>query len=92
MSKETNPLEFNLHTLFREANDVNTSKDKLLKLSMHESEVIRVAVAANPSAPPTAITILLKDTSAHELDCLHQRGAAAKMSEPLADVIGRTRH
>jgi hypothetical protein len=59
---------------------------------VHESEVIRGAVAINPSAPPIAITNLLKDTSAHVHDCLRERGAAVKMSEPLAHVIGHTRH
>jgi hypothetical protein len=92
MSKEADSLDSQLHTQFRAANDVNTSKEKLFELSMHENEIIRGAVALNPSAPPSALTILLKDPSVHVHDCLRERGAAVKMSEPLAHVIGRTRH
>lgn len=87
-----NDLTKNLHDLFRIANDEKSSGQTLLSLARHESDVIRGAVALNPSTPENAISILKTDQSKHVRDCLEQRESYLKLYSPGAIGISRTIH
>lgn len=61
------------HQTFREANDPNTSADRLRQLSESKSGVIRAAVAANTSTPGDVIDSLCKDRRAYVLQRIMRR-------------------
>ncbi|MFM8900479.1 MAG: GNAT family N-acetyltransferase [Burkholderiales bacterium] len=71
---KSNSFSTDDHTLFRQANDPDTSLNVLAKLSNSQSELIRGAVAYNKSTPEEVIEKLLQDTSAHVLSVLRKRG------------------
>lgn len=59
-----------LHDEFREASSPETSTKRLLELAQHKDEIIRGAVAMNPSSPMECKIILFNDPSNHVIDNL----------------------
>jgi hypothetical protein len=64
-----NKSENMLHALFSAANTPETSSDQLYFLARHESEIIRGAVALNPSMPDNALDLLRNDKSSNVAEC-----------------------
>lgn len=72
-NKEDTSLALEMHNIFRLANDPDTPISVLLELAHSNEELIRGAVAANPSTPDSMIKILSKDKSKHVLGCIKKR-------------------
>jgi len=59
---------------FRQANSVDTPEELLISLSGSKDELIRGAIALNPSTPNTVLDVLFNDKSDYVLSCLRKRG------------------
>lgn len=62
------------HNAYLQANDRDSPKELLTTLSKSTDELLRGAVALNPSTPTEILEELLKDTSSYVLNCLRKRG------------------
>lgn len=69
------------HDDLREASDPDTPSERLSKLSNSKSEIVRGAVAANPSTLNFDIEILSKDESAHVQESLELRDINIKLHQ-----------
>lgn len=61
------------HNKFRLANDPETELHELENLADSENELIRAAVALNPSATTSILVKLFSDESEHVQECLRKR-------------------
>jgi hypothetical protein len=82
-----NKSENMLHALFSAANTPETSSDQLYFLARHESEIIRGAVALNPSMPDNALDLLRNDKSSNVAECYTLRENFKKQCAPTAHPI-----
>lgn len=64
----------NEHQKFREANSPETDQETLKKLAQDSDEVVRSAVAHNPSKPVGAVEILFNDKSKYVQEALFMNG------------------
>jgi hypothetical protein len=61
------------HNKFRLANDPETELHELENLADNENELIRAAVALNPSATTSILVKIFSDESEHPQECLRKR-------------------
>ncbi len=61
------------HNKSRLANDPETELHELANLADSENELIRAAVALNPSATTSILVKLFSDESEHVQECLRKR-------------------
>jgi hypothetical protein len=61
------------HHKFRLANDPDTDLQQLEKLAGSKDEIIRGAVALNPSTTTSILVKLFSDASEHVQECLRKR-------------------
>jgi len=92
----TNEIESNnsansiSHQTFRQANDNDSPKELLATISKSNDEILRGAVALNPTTPTDILEELLNDNSSYVLSCLRKRGYKTRpvFNKPKA-IIGQ---